>query len=187
MKNILSLKHWQVFIIVSVLPIMILAGIFVCQRDVANMDGVEVNVLSYSIILNTIACFWWYYFVGINLFKLRPKELNMSLFVFRICCLVSFCLGILIPFLLLSFKSMPFDLKDIQLAIVVFLFLVLLISTFYCGIFIARELKSLERRTIPKFDDYLLETILILILPFGIWIIQPRINYLSERFKSQTS
>ena len=51
---------------------------------------------------------------------------------------------------------------------------------FYCLYFIAKELKAVEWQKPVSFSDFAGEFFLIWFFPFGIWIIQPRINKLFE-------
>jgi hypothetical protein len=57
----------------------------------------------------------------------------------------------------------------------------IVISMFYCYVFIAKTIKMAEEGRDLKFDEYFAEFIFVAILFIGIWVLQPRINKLASK------
>ncbi|MFK7950758.1 MAG: hypothetical protein AB8G11_24445 [Saprospiraceae bacterium] len=50
----------------------------------------------------------------------------------------------------------------------------------YVVYFAAKRIKTVELQAIPRFEDWIVDFLLIAFFPIGVWILQPRINTLYE-------
>jgi hypothetical protein len=125
--------------------------------------------------------FCWFYSLGTNLHKKLPGNVTMNLKKFKIFLLIPTVYMLLISFYMSSMFSDISTGMEPNLAIFGIIFPLHLFSMFcifYCLYFIAKELKTVEWQKPVTFSDFAGEFFLIWLFPFGIWIIQPRINKL---------
>ena len=180
MTKFLTLKHWQLFLLLIGGPIIIqfiMTGIAFSDR------GLRVYLIYFPIM--TILCgglfFSWFYSLGTNLFKRLPVTVKMSLTRFK---LFLFIPVIYILFLMVfMFGAFSNSLSGSQLnpgifAFIVPLHLFCMFCMFYCLYFNAKALKAVELQKPVTFGDYAGEFFLLWFFPIGIWILQPKINQL---------
>lgn len=162
MKRILNAKHWQIFILLSI-------GLVIGNIKVENNPTLNVILLLTGIFIYMIYPFS----VGIELQEFLPKEikLNSNLFLFNsFIWFLSYSTIMILTdgegYVFTGIKAIPF--------FYVFFAFVHFLS------FPARTLKSIEMYKKAKFGDYLGYFLLIVILPIGIWFLQPRIKKVTE-------
>jgi hypothetical protein len=180
MKIFLTLKHWQLFIILVGVPFIaeiLLMGMVIASRD----PGVAFYFLPVIMILSVGPFTAWFYSLGTNLFKRVPLTVKMSLTRFKICLFfqVAYILFFTV-FMAGLFSNVSFQ-GSINPAIFFFIFPLHLFAMFciiYCLYFNAKALKAIELQRPVTFGEYAGEFFLLWFFPIGVWILQPRINKL---------
>lgn len=158
MNFILKLKHWQVFLILS------LASLTSNFEWVGN-DFFNLAINTFGVIIY----FLWYFAVGLELTEHLPVriELGRTMFIINAFVLVLSML-ILITLFDGEFSSNGFFgfvwVVYLMYAVIQFIF------------FPARALKSVEQQAEMGFDQYFGYFLLMLFWPVGIWWIQPKLN-----------
>ena len=179
MNKLLTLKHWQLFLLLFV-PIILLQIVLTAITVLSSDPMLMLFVFPVAMILFAGVYFGWFYVLGTNLPKKLPHSLHMNVVRFR--TLLFFPLGYLV--LISAFIALfPVISPDAELSGAVFLILVPLhffamFCIFYSLYFIAKALKMVELRRPVSFSDFVGEFFMLWFLPVGIWIIQPRINKL---------
>ena len=158
MKSFLTLKHWQVFLILIVGSV--LCNLTIEGDQLSTMIVEIVGVVVYSL---------WPIIVGNELNQLLPKKIEVNFSFFLINIFIS--LGTMITVLILSSgEGMTFSgLYAIPLLYVFFAYL-------YCLAFPVKLLNSIETGKEASSGQYIGDFFLVLFLPIGIWFLQPRIN-----------
>jgi hypothetical protein len=178
MTTFLKLKHWQLFILVIVIPLIFQ---FIKIGSITSYDnyGTALDNFPIIFIFGIGIYFNWLYSLGTNLFRKLPSNelLNIKAFKF-------FVFFPLFYFLLTSiflFRTPSNEVPSIGMfAIMIPLQFLTLFSNFYSIYFIAKALKMVDRQKQCVFSEFAEEFFLIFFFPFGIWKIQPKINKLFE-------
>jgi hypothetical protein len=178
MKKLLTLKHWQIFMILIGLPVILQIVGMIAMISGKNRT---IALLSFPIMLLLfIAIFFgWFYALATSLNKRLPDTVRMNLTKFKwfLFIPVAYML-ILSVFMVGLFTNMsnPHQ-PPIQIfALVVPLHLFSMFCIFYCLYFTAKSLKAVELQRPVSFGDYAGEFFLLWFFPVGVWIIQPRVN-----------
>ncbi len=178
MKRLLTLKHWQLFLLLFALPFtcqLLMGGFLFMARDISRVLAVFPVIM----LLYVGLFFSWFYALGTNLHKRLPATVPMSLTKFK---LFLFMPAIYMILLMAGMELMFAGNKvNIQPNPLIFLFIVPmhLFSMFciiYCLYFNAKALKAAELQRPVTFNDFIGEFFLLWFFPVGIWILQPRIN-----------
>ena len=182
MTTFLTLKHWQLFGLLIGLPI-VFQFITIGSMISSNDPTIMFNFLPIVMILYFGLFFGWFYALGTNLHKKLPPTANMNLTRFKIFLLIP------VIYILLIFVFMAGMFSNITsggqpnpaiFALIIPLHLFSMFCIFYCLYFNAKALKTVEWQMPVTFSDFAGEFFLIWFFPFGIWIIQPRINKLFD-------
>ena len=158
MKWILSLKHWQVFLLLSL-------ATFLNNLTV-------VNSRLWTVILSSTGGMMYFLFwllVGHQLYQLLPDkiQLNYNFFIIN-------------AFIWLSSYAAAFIIADEQgmsfTGILGFLFLYVFFAFLHFLFFPVKVLKSIEMNREASVGECLGDFFLLIFFPIGIWFLQPRIN-----------
>ena len=159
MKKFLELKHWHLFLL-----------IFICASWKSHSPLEEIIN---SIAIVTISL--WIYSIGVYghqpVLNLGLSAMKIKLFRFNVILVGATLLSLFIWFHLSISDTL--QMKDIPLAI---LSIYLLYALFQPIFFVAKVLAKIQHRNEVIFSDYLYYLLLICFFPFGIWIVQPKIN-----------
>jgi hypothetical protein len=186
MKKFLHWKHWQLFGMLVIVPLLVEAASLVLAFTADNPNAV---LPYFFIVLELLIClcmavfFGWFWALGVGLHARLSPTVKVNLTRFKIF--------LLIPVIYITFMSIftlfflqigPGDGDRFQgfLYAIIPLHLFAMFCVFYCFYFIAKELKSVELQRSVTFGDFAGEFFLIWFYPIGIWIIQPRVNRLFE-------
>lgn len=182
MKKLLVLKHWQLFIVLFVLPFFIqfAATFAVLASETPTMLFIVFPII---IVLFMGTFFSWLYTLGTNLHKKLPQAASMKLLYFKMA-LIFPVLYILVMAVLMyyMFSSMVVNEPPNfawMLLIIPFHFFSMFCILFVLY-FIAKALKSVEQMKEARFNDFIGEFFLIWFFPIGVWFIQPRVNKLFD-------
>jgi hypothetical protein len=178
MTKFLKLKHWQLFVLVIVIPLIFQ---FIKIGSITSNDNNRTALDNFPIIFifGIGIYFSWLYTLGTNLYgKLQTKEL-LNIKVFKIIVFFPVFYFLILSFLL--FRTPSNEIPSIGIfAIMIPLQFLALFSNFYCIYFIAKALKMIDCQKQCIFSEFTEEFFLIFFFPFGIWKIQPKINKLFE-------
>ncbi len=181
MKKILHLKHWQLIAILIGFPILLsLDSVF----EIMTMLNDSLN----SILIPILTFLWfefyifWIYSIGVNLYKKLPSTVYMNINTFRIFVFIPAVYILLM--LLYMFRPMDNNTSDFSallfIAASVPLQFISMGSILYCCYFIAKALKSVETQKPCNPFEFGGEMLLVFFFPFGVWVIQPRVNKVFE-------
>ena len=185
MTKFLTIKHWQLFGLLLGLP-MIFQFVLMGSVISSNNPTIIYKAFPVMMILYMGLFFGWFYSLGTNLHKKLPETVNMNLKKFKIFLFIPAAYILLISVYMpgmFSNTSTSMELSPAILGIIFPLHFFSMFCIFYCLYFISKELKAVEWQKPVTFSDFAGEFFLIWFYPFGIWIIQPRINKL---FKTET-
>jgi hypothetical protein len=163
MKAILQAKHWQLFLL-FVIP-QLLAEMFSVSSD---------KVLQ---LLTTAIFLAWLWAVGVTL-NFDNKDRNI---LFKTCFFYSFLYS---PYSI--YFGTNYNVSEIGMELLkkewpnLFFHVIYIITLLCCVFFCAKRLKKYMLKRSVVFSDYILDIILILLFPIGVWFLQPRVNKLSE-------
>jgi hypothetical protein len=158
MKKILSLKHWQVFI-------LLIIGALCYNLHLEESRALSVGFSILGIMIYSL----WPLLVSNELNRLLPKKvvLNFNFFLINTFIWLVVFVGILI---LSDGRGMTFTgVSAIPMFYVLFAYL-------YFLAYPVRLLNSIEKGGVAGFSKYIGDLFLVAFLPIGIWFLQPRIN-----------
>lgn len=183
MTKLLTFKHWQFFGLLIGFPIIF--KILLIMGSVLISRNLTILIVSFPIILILFAgiFFIWLYALGTNLYKKLPEKVTMNLTKFRISLFIPFVYVLFLcifMFVMFSNTSLEGETNSAIFVLIGLFFLISIFSTIYSFFFIAKAIKTVELQRPLTFRDFADEFFLLWFIPFGIWIIQPRINKLFE-------
>ena len=172
MDTILKLKHWQVF---TALMVFLLLSLAAAENSfsVGNISSIEFRVIFG--ITGLIIFFLWVMLIGLSLNRINgnPYHFNNILFILA----VLFCV---LGYGEMHLEGLNPDNFPLNEPIFTFLPLVTFLGIIYTFKSVSKSLKSIETGTKATFKEYIVDAILILMFPIGVWLIQPRLNRIHE-------
>jgi hypothetical protein len=156
-QKIVSLKAWVLFVL------MFIPGII---SSIISEPGVYSQLDIIANLICAIVYFLWLWAI-ISLAKLSTGE-ETSVFL-RVCFLgttlvfVGYNLCLILGLSIIGSYREPIS-------------IVALVLWIYCLFMIAKNLKSAELHRSPRIGEYLVDFLMMLIFPIGVWILQPRLN-----------
>lgn len=182
MKNFfLKMKHWQLTLLLVVLPIAI-------HLTAVMSDSFRQNIGLYLpiVVLLTIgSSFAWFWSIGAGLKHKLPEEVKLNFTLFKAFLIIASV------YLVLFFASIKFHLFNylfeqesafisfISLGLIMVLFMFVIFTNYYSIYYILKTVKSVELQKQAKFSDFTAEFLLLIFLfPIGIWFVQPTVNRL---------
>jgi len=174
MKIFIQAKHWQIFIILFILPVAIETMLLNLLLPAGYVSSPMIY-FSVIMVIYTIVYFGWLYTLGINLCRKLPASVKTRKGLFKNM--------LIIPFVYILFTTLflqyTFTLESLPIFIPAVVFpvhIAVMFCLFYSFWFIARNLKAVEKQVPVNPCEYTGDFLLIWLFPVGIWIIQPRIN-----------
>ncbi len=143
--------------------------------------------------------FSWYYSVGYfchriySLGKFRYKFFIFFIYFILIylLSLSIFAIIIYVPLIHESARTLPPKyiegpaFPDFIKTVIIILQIILMVAIFYSDFFISRSIASILIRKDAKFEDYSHIYFYLMIIPFGFWFIQPKVNKLYENYLAE--
>jgi hypothetical protein len=202
LDKLLNAKHWQLFIIVVGLPIVVhsifMATIFSQISTHNPPDPIKLfSIMPWMFVfylISMLVLFGWFYAIVVRLDALIPAPLKINKRRFKIFFFIP-----LIYFALI-FSVVIFVMTNIAMLrppqnigpIVALIFLIIPLHlfsifcighTFYC---VGKSIKLAELQRAVKFEDFVGEFFLAWFYLVGFWILQPRLNKLvNEESKAE--
>ena len=179
MNIFLRAKHWQLFILLVGVPIVL--DIFgTLMLVLSHNPRIMMRLFPILMLIVTVTLLGWYYALGINLYNKQPAGIKLNIKTFRLFFFIPviyFLAIFLYMFCIFNGVSWSGGHVIVLLILSVFgLHLFSMFCIFYLMYFIAKELKMAELQREVTFSDYVGEFFLLWFFPVGVWIIQPRIN-----------
>ena len=157
MKKILSLQHWQIFLLISI-------------RIWTPPSPFE---LITSVIAASTVLIWLYSVVIYGAEKAQQRDvfysLNLNFFKLNLIILVILFTG------LTCVSHYGFEVPKLIIQVCTFYSI---FGTFYSMAAAAKTITSLTQDRNVPFKDYFLVFVMILFLLVGVWVIQPKVNKL---------
>jgi hypothetical protein len=187
MKWFMQAQHWQIFLLVFAFPLALLSSGFILTNYYFN-PAILFYLFPISIAVLQTSIYAWMWVVGTNLSKQNNRVTKSGLSLFRLFIIIPMViLGMILIFWLSGatfFSLGSFSMADVlyaSLIVILPIQFLIVISMFYCYVFIAKTIKMAEEGRDLKFDEYFAEFIFVAILFIGIWVLQPRINKLASK------
>ena len=151
------------------------------DSTVISSSEFTVTITKYSpvMIVLIVVLLGWFYAVGVFLKKKLPNTVKMDtskfkFFFFTPLCymLLFYCISL---YLFHSVSNGNYQNLGIIIILIPLHFFSML-CLLYCVYYLAKVLKAVEFQRPVTFSEYIVEFLLILFFPIGIWFIQPKIN-----------
>ena len=190
----LRLKHWQLFLLFFVVPMIIylvtivsfMAKMFTLQRpndfDPSLFTGFFIGVFLMIIISHGTMTLWnWN--VGTELIKKVPSEIRLNNRFFKFTTIFPFIYLLLMPLIMMQFISsidfeshQPPDFNPMIFLLIIPCHFFTIFCAFYNIYFVSKTYKTAVLQREITFNDYVGEFFMIMFFIVGVWILQPRIN-----------
>jgi len=183
MKKLLKAKHWQIFMLTIGLP-LILEIILIPFIIIGDNPMVIIKIMPIMMIFFLGGFFGWLWAMGINLQEKLPDDLKLKVHRFKVFLLIPIIYFVVFFVFLDSVMSGAIEIgtgpNPAIFGLIVPFHLFAIYCIFYCLYFVSRIFKTVELQRKVTFSDFSREFFMIWFFPFGIWIIQPRINKIIE-------
>lgn len=212
-RIILKAKHWQLFVITFVVPLLsmvvFMAIAFSKMADMPGSPALFIDAFRGNmkwLLVVTLICGIVTYLrllsAGIETRKLAPAgaRRKKGLFIFSILFQLLFSAIFTIVYLsvidsiFMPLSTLVIDPGALQLdaktfitiwAIFLPLNLFTILCKFYSIYYVAKTYKSAELEKDAKFEDYAAEFFLVLFWFIGVWVIQPKLNQMAGRIEAE--
>lgn len=182
MDILLRLKHWQIFLLVIGIPFVVqfIQNVWIITSG-QEIGASYPSFLGLLLIIPLLIFFLWIGEVGKKFSKseesppMKTRKFILSLWV---SCISN-------VFLLVYFWSYPQNLdvegeEVISITVIALIVFIALLTLFHCLSFMAKAIVQLERGREVTSSEFFSEFVMAVILPLGIWLLQPRINQLEK-------
>ena len=177
MRFFLYMKHWQLFALFAVLPLIV-------EIAYDNLTTVGDGTWPIRLVINSVIAFLaiaYLWTLGSNLYERLPeKSANLSPRWFKAGLIYAFVelvyLSTFAAFFIVEKPASPYYLVPIHI--------VAMVAIFYAFYFIAKSLASIEKGEEANLNDWAGYFFMLWFYPIGIWFFQPRINRYFEEATS---
>lgn len=168
MKEIIRLKHWQVF---SIIAVGYLISFVLPTNNFKIGSTTSLELAAVATIITLILLFSWTLIIGLFLNNIKDNIYhfkNWILIIAVFCCILGYS-NLNIQRLKLDNEFIPFWIGFILTPLTFW-------GLYYTFYKVAKSLKSIELDREAKFSECIIDAIALFALPIGVWFIQPRIN-----------
>lgn len=188
-KRFLTAKHWQLFILMFAIPIVIeiVWMLFMIIHVVQTHSTGEADFMfsffymfPIIMIITMGSLLWWFWSIGFGLQPLIPSELRPNLTFFKVTTIFPmayFVLFIGFMFYLITGLRPNFYL----FILIVPMHFFTMFCMFYNLYIVTKTFKIAELQRQVEFGEYIGEYFLLWFYPVGVWLIQPKINKMAEK------
>lgn len=140
-----------------------------------------------TLILGVALFFGWFYTLATHLHDRLPASATLNLMRFKLALFLPIGYLLLVGAFVggVAFTDMPASPSGAVFVLLVPLHLLSMACMFYCLHFLAKTLKTVESQVTMPISECLSELFLFWFFPFGIWVLQPRINRIFSSEKSE--
>jgi len=168
MKEIIRLKHWQVFSVIAIGYIMSY-GLPTTNFKIGSITSIEIAAIANIITLTLLFSYTLTIGLFLNNIKDNPYHFtNWILVIAILCCILGYSY--------LSLQRLKLDNELISFWIGFISTPLTFWGVYYAYYNVAKSLKSIELDREAKFSECIIDAITIFMLPIGVWFIQPRLN-----------
>lgn len=168
MKEIIRLKHWQIFSIIAIGYIMSY-GLPSTNFKIGSITSIELAAI--ATVITLILLFSYTLTIGLFLNNIKDNPYhfnNLVLIIAILCCILGYT-DLSLQRLKLYNEFLPFWIGFISTPLTFW-------GVCYAYYSVAKSLKSIELDREAKFSECIIDAITIFMLPIGVWFIQPRLN-----------
>lgn len=175
---LLQLRHWQVFLLVFILPFALQ---YVLLQLLANLH-IRVGTLPTILIdaLPATAYALWLWRVGLWLYRRLPQNIKITPLYFHLGTVYILLYTLLFVYTMAVVRD-SMAVGTLPLGMLALLLPMHLFATFcylYAVYFVARSLASVEEQRVVDLGEYIGTYFFLLLLPLGTWFLQPRLRQL---------
>lgn len=179
---LLRLRHWQAFLLLFILPFLMQQAILALLNASDVRLGPASAMLIDAIPATVFALWMWR--VGIWLFRRLPESIKITPLYFHLSTFYMLLYTLVFVYTFAMVRDSVVA-GTLPLGLLILILPMHLFATFlylYILYFMARLLLSVEEQRVVDFGAYAGTYFYFLLLPLGIWFIQPRLRklYLSE-------
>ncbi|RIJ36913.1 hypothetical protein [Pontibacter oryzae] len=175
---LLRLRHWQAFLLLFILPFLlqqaILALLSVSDARLGPASAMLIDAIPATVFT------LWMWRVGIWLFRRLPESIKITPLYFHLSTLYILLYTLLFVYTLAVVLDSVAG-GTLPLGMLILILPMHLFATFvylYIVYFMARLLLSVEEQRVVDFGAYAGAYFYFLLLPLGIWFLQPRLRRL---------
>lgn len=171
MKFFLKIKHWQLFILLFGVPMIVYFVVFASvffMREPDLFESIFQLIMLVMLFFMTIF-FSWFYSLGTNLHKMLPDTVSMNLTRFKFFLFVPVAyLVFIVAFMYTVFNNFNENQSPHPgiMLLIVPLHLFSMFCIFYCLYFNAKVLKSVQLQRKVTFGDFVGEIFLFMVLSY---------------------
>ena len=163
MRFFVRAKHWQLFGIMVLIPLLVQLIFF---------NSYNINL--YFVIMSFVYMFLfvWILTTGILLNRKIPESVVMNINIFKFSVIIP----LIYILLFFGLDGLFMDLSRLLPNTRIFIHFLSMFCIIYSFGFVAKSLKTVEKQSKVSFGEYIGDVFLLFFFPLGIWIIQPKIN-----------
>jgi hypothetical protein len=178
MRFLLRIKHWQLFLMTWGVPIMM-------NFFTATNPNLLFKLFPVMMLFFIVGIFGWIWAIATELHGKLPAHVKLNVGRFKIL----FSIPILYMFAIIVYMVYAFSTSsstevDSIAGVIVGFVIVLHLFSIVCIIiglrFAAKTMRSVELGRMARFGDYVGEFFLMWFSIIGFWVLQPRLNKLTE-------
>jgi hypothetical protein len=175
MKLFVRIKHWQLFLLLFGIPLVLL---FTLPDEIIldnSIKGLRFMVAAVTVYLAILLS--WIWSLGKNLHQILHYNISSkSRFVmFNVSVLFIITDIIFIFWAILNYAGST-ELPAFLFPALVIGHIIAMFCVFFSSAFIAKTLKMVELKRAVTKGEWFGDALLLLAYPLGIWVIQPRVN-----------
>ncbi|KUG08679.1 hypothetical protein [Solirubrum puertoriconensis] len=177
-RFLLSLKHWQLFLVSFVAP-MLIQGVTTTLLFSGSTPNLSLFIVGFAVstLLMMGVLFAWYWAASTTLPRLLPETVKAYPNRIRFALLLPILYAVAVMALIAGFIHQP-DINPSWFALIAPLHLLSMGCIFYSVYQVAHVLKAAEEQRPVGFSEVVADFLLLWLFPVGVWLIQPRINKL---------
>jgi len=181
----LKAKHWQIFLIAIVIPILLQISFGIMMLSQSNSTLPTILFLTFFLFC-ILSIFGWFWAITYGFQRKLESNLKSSLIWFKVFFfLLLFHIILIFSSLIISyggenFAENPQSLGVLGTIVSVFSYakIIYLIGIIYCVYITAKTFKTFQLKRKLEFTEFKSDFFSFIFLPIGIWTIQPKINEL---------
>lgn len=193
-RSFLRAKHWQLFSLLFGLPIVMqiyLMGFSFRQVFAEGQPQFEsilptIIVVFALVSISVFILFGWMWSIGVGLQTKIPEDVQMA--VTRFKAFVSFPAIYILVLMGLTISMLTHldagvgetGMNPAYFFLIIPFHFFSMFCIFYSMYFVAKTIKTVELQKEAKFGDFVGEFFMMWFYPIGLWILQPKINQMSE-------